>query len=288
MSALWIVGDVHGAHDKLRALLMQAGLTDRNGYWTGGDAHLVFLGDYFDRGPDGIGVVRLIQKLEEEAPRSGGQVSALIGNHEVMFLAASRFRRVDPTDRLGFYGYWAGNGGRSSDMQRLEGADITWLSQRPALMRVGHWLLTHADSLFYLHLGRSMADINARVRELLTSTDAGDWGSFANTFVDRLNFAGADGEQAALKMLRALGGECIVHGHTPIQLLVAENEQGIDAEPVAPIRYAAGRCLAVDSGMAYFGDAGFITRLGESEVEQVATLPAGLFATPEPVGLERD
>lgn len=277
MSALWVVGDVHGAYDKLSALLIQAGLSDRNGHWIGGDAHLVFLGDYLDRGPDGIGVIRLVQTLEKEAPQSGGQVTALLGNHEVMFLAAVRFHRIDPTDRLGFYEYWAGNGGQLSDIQRLEGSDITWLSARPALARVGDWLMVHADSLFYLYMGQTAEGVNARFRQLLSSTEPGDWGAFANAFVDRLNFAGRQGAVQAKKILRQLGGERLVHGHSPVHLLLAENEQGLDEPTTQPIAYADGLCLDVDSGMAYFPDAGFIARLGEHSVEEVVGLPSGIF-----------
>lgn len=280
MSALWVVGDVHGAFDKLRALLILAGLTDRNGNWTGQDAHLVFLGDYLDRGPDGIGVIRLIQQLEEQAAQAGGQVTALIGNHEVMFLAAQRFRMLDPTDRLGFYEYWAGNGGQSEDMQRLQPADIRWLSERPALALIEDWLMVHADSLFYTQLGATLGEVNAEVRELLRSTEANEWGGFANAFVDRLNYAEENGAVLAQRMLSRYGGKRLVHGHSPVHLLRGENRQNIQGEVTAPIEYAGGLCVDVDSGMAYFPEAGFITRLHGLEVSEVVSLPEWLFARP--------
>ncbi|MFD1730957.1 metallophosphoesterase [Deinococcus malanensis] len=102
MSELWVVGDVHGAYDKLRYMLRAAGLIDAEGSWTGRDAHLVFLGDYLDRGPDGAGVVHLVRALEAQAPQDGGRVTALLGNHEVMFLAAMRFRAQDPVTAWAF------------------------------------------------------------------------------------------------------------------------------------------------------------------------------------------
>lgn len=280
MRPLWVVGDVHGAHDKLRTLLIVAGLTDRYGQWTGGDAHLVFLGDYLDRGPDGIGVIRLVQQLQLMAAQAGGEVSALLGNHEVMLLAAVRFQENDPRDQLGFYEYWAGNGGQATDLERLEASDLAWLAERPATLRVGDWLLLHADSLFYLQLGRTLGEINARARALLNSSDPGEWGAFANAFVDRLNYAGAAGEAQARLLLSTVGGERIVHGHTPVHLLLAENGQDLRATAAAPVVYAGGLCLDVDSGMAYFSDAGFIARLGSDGVEEVAALPEGLFGRP--------
>ena len=36
--------------------------------WSGEDARLWILGDFFDRGPDGIGVLRFVRQLIEQAP----------------------------------------------------------------------------------------------------------------------------------------------------------------------------------------------------------------------------
>ena len=113
---LWVVGDVHGALGKLKMLLLRAGLADFDGSWRGGQAHLVLLGDYLDRGEDGAGVLRLVRTLQRQAALVGGRVDALLGNHEVMFLAALSFRHRDPRDELGFYEYWHSNGGQPRDM----------------------------------------------------------------------------------------------------------------------------------------------------------------------------
>lgn len=284
---LWVVGDVHGAHDKLRALLIRAGLTDRGGNWTGGRAHLVFLGDYLDRGPDGIGVVRLVQQLERQARGRGGQVTALLGNHEVMFLAAALFQEQDQQQRLGFLSYWLSNGGQTWDLDRLTPEDLSWLQNRPLLSRAGNWLLAHADSLFYLGLGTSLEDVNQRGAELLRNREPGYWGAFANAFVDRLNFVREDGAAQVSKMLRLYGGQRLVHGHTPTYLLLHETTQPLPDDPTRPITYANHLCVAVDSGMAYFPDAGFIVRLGypelgEEQILDTVALPPGLFGAVQP------
>jgi calcineurin-like phosphoesterase family protein len=78
------VGDVHGAYDRFVEILQTAGLLDGRLRWSGGTAHLVQVGDVVDRGPDSLKTFDLLQKLEEEAPRAGGAVHALLGNHEVM------------------------------------------------------------------------------------------------------------------------------------------------------------------------------------------------------------
>lgn len=82
--ALYAVGDIHGDYPKLTQILTSAGLIDKNGKWTGGDATLVQTGDFLDRGPDIIPVMDLLMNLQREAPKSGGNVIVLLGNHEMM------------------------------------------------------------------------------------------------------------------------------------------------------------------------------------------------------------
>jgi len=76
------VGDVHGAYENLVAVLRSAGLIDDKLRWIGGKTHLVQLGDVVDRGARSRDCLELLMRLEEEARRAGGQVYALIGNHE--------------------------------------------------------------------------------------------------------------------------------------------------------------------------------------------------------------
>ena len=80
------IGDVHGAFDTFVAILREAHLIGGNRRWSGGRAVLVQTGDVLDRGPDSKRVLDLLRNLEIEAARDGGQVHALVGNHEVMRL----------------------------------------------------------------------------------------------------------------------------------------------------------------------------------------------------------
>lgn len=80
------VSDIHGAYDAVVTTFQKAGIIDNNLAWVGGDTHLVITGDLLDRGPGSRKVMDLIIRLEREAPRSGGQVHQLLGNHEVMNL----------------------------------------------------------------------------------------------------------------------------------------------------------------------------------------------------------
>lgn len=81
-----VVPDVHGAYDELVRVLRAASVVDESLAWTGGDAHLVSLGDLLDRGAESRKVMDLLMRLQEEAPAAGGWVHVVLGNHEHMNL----------------------------------------------------------------------------------------------------------------------------------------------------------------------------------------------------------
>jgi hypothetical protein len=78
------VADIHGAYAEFTALLQRAGLTGATNEWTGGAAILVQTGDVVDRGARVRDCLDLVMALQRQAPRTGGQVITLIGNHEFM------------------------------------------------------------------------------------------------------------------------------------------------------------------------------------------------------------
>ena len=82
----FVLSDPHGRLDCFISLLQGNNIIDDNYNWTFGNNHLVIIGDVFDRGKDVLSIFWLIYKLEDEARRSGGRVSLLLGNHEAMIL----------------------------------------------------------------------------------------------------------------------------------------------------------------------------------------------------------
>ncbi|MDB5432115.1 MAG: hypothetical protein JWP35_3231 [Caulobacter sp.] len=78
------VGDLHGDYAAWRDIARAAGVIDDKGHWTGGKAVLVQTGDVVDRGPDSLKIVLDLMRLQKEAPKAGGRVIALVGNHEAM------------------------------------------------------------------------------------------------------------------------------------------------------------------------------------------------------------
>ena len=100
---IYAVGDVHGHLDRLRRVHdgIRADLRDR----PCGDAMVVHVGDFIDRGPDSAGVVA---HLLAGPPAPGVPVVNLMGNHEALMLAALREASPSAVDD------WLSNGGVDS------------------------------------------------------------------------------------------------------------------------------------------------------------------------------
>ena len=95
------VGDLHGDYQAWLQIARAAGLIDAQGHWTGGKTTLVQLGDVTDRGPDSLKIVRNLQQLQAEAPRAGGKVVVVLGNHEAMNLLGD-YRYTTPAEFAAF------------------------------------------------------------------------------------------------------------------------------------------------------------------------------------------
>lgn len=265
---LYIVGDIHGHFDKLVNLLRRTSLIDAEHAWCGETATLWFLGDFFDRGPDGIACIDLVMRLQGEAKEAGGTVGALLGNHEPLLLAAQRFSKhaVEQVSTL-FVMNWIHNGGVLADIEQLTPAHVAWLSELPAMTHVGNRLLVHADSWIYSEYGDSVDEVNRNIASVLQGNEPGAWDRLLHQFTRRFAFAEkmprrfADaipmrdqpGATRAQAFLDKFGGEQLVHGHTPIHYITRQPCAQIDE----PLVYAGGLCVNVDGGI-YLGGAGFV------------------------------
>ena len=80
------VGDLHGDYKAWQDIAHGAGLIDAKGHWAALNTILVQMGDITDREPDSLKIIRSLQQLQREAPRKGGKVYVILGNHEAMNL----------------------------------------------------------------------------------------------------------------------------------------------------------------------------------------------------------
>ncbi|MEM8896890.1 MAG: metallophosphoesterase family protein [Bacteroidota bacterium] len=73
-----IISDIHGCKRSFKALIQKVSLSKED--------QLFLLGDYINKGPDSLGVIKLILSLQEK----GYQVFPLRGNHEENLLMANQ------------------------------------------------------------------------------------------------------------------------------------------------------------------------------------------------------
>ena len=204
------VGDLHGDYEVWTAIARDAGLIDAKGHWAGGATILVQTGDITDRGPDSLKIIRQLQVLQKEAPRAGGQVIVLVGNHEAMNVTGD-LRYVDPGEFAAFRdahsealreAVWDANGKlfianykrkypamtdreirtdwlKATPLGMLEhqrawapdGALGRWTASLPALVKLGGSLFVHGGiSAAYTAMGGT-DEINRRVRAAVAAGD---------------------------------------------------------------------------------------------------------------------
>jgi len=254
---IYIIGDVHGQLKKLVRLLRDAQLIDAEHSWKGGTATLWFMGDFVDRGPDGIDVLNLVMRLQAEAAAAGGTVSSLLGNHEMLLLAAYHFGRRSTGLGSNFLSRWKQNGGNSKDIASLTQHHLDWMAHLPAMALVDDYLFMHADAPFYIKCGRTVDEVNAAFNKLLTRSDALAWEEMLEEFARRGAFMYMTiGEEFAHRFLNTFGGQQLVHGHTPISSVLRCPPGKVNS----PWVYAGGQCVNVDGGMC-LGGSGFVYQL---------------------------
>ncbi|MFJ8131252.1 metallophosphoesterase [Streptomyces hydrogenans] len=258
---LFVVGDVHGYLDELVAALRAQGLVDENGGWAAGNARLWFLGDFTDRGPDGIGVIDLVMRLSAEAAAAGGYCKALMGNHELLLIGAKRFGDTPVNSGAGtatFQAAWLLNGGQKHDMDRLQDVHLQWMSRLDAVVSEDDHLLLHSDTTAYLEYGETIEDVNETVHEIIRRNDADEVWDLFRKFTKRFAFRDEGGPQAVQELLGTYGGSRIVHGHSPIPYLLGQvgTEDGEEESRPAvegPHVYADGLAIAMDGGVTMAG-----------------------------------
>lgn len=205
------VGDLHGDFVAWRQIASAAGLMDAKGAWTGGHTIFVQLGDVPDRGPDTLKIIADLRRLQKQAPRAGGQVVTLIGNHEAMNMTGD-LRYVTPGEFQAFADsgserlrelFYKSNRESIEETYRARGnpnmsplevrntwmaatplgkiehqiawdpkGDIgAWVANNPALVLIGDTIFVHGG-LSTAYAKKSIAEINKNVRAALLERDS--------------------------------------------------------------------------------------------------------------------
>jgi len=246
------IGDLHGDLAVTRAVLRLAHAIDEKDRWVGGKLVVVQTGDELDRGDDDRAVIELFDRLADSAHSAGGEVRAMIGNHEVMNVSGD-FRYVTPASFAAF---------SDVDPKRVPGAVLAQfpveargrlaaffpggpfaarLSRRNAIAVVGDTLFVHGGvSLDHVRYG--IGRFNREVARWMNGEGAApvlasepDGPLWTRRYSD--DKAGIDCEGLGAT-LAALGIRRMVVGHTP-------HEGGITSA-------CDDRVWRIDTGLSHF------------------------------------
>jgi serine/threonine protein phosphatase 1 len=194
---LFVIGDIHGLSIALTVALDEARafLCDHE------DGKVIFLGDLIDRGPNSVGVLRLVAKFRNDFP---GRVELLAGNHETMMLGSLYLR--DHSEASSIRYVWSRVGGE-------------WGSHLPSLkkflQKIGLGLRTwrkfyRSGNVLCVHAGiephSSANGLDQFLSQTLLYLPGTRGSSFPHWAWIRDNF---------LQCEQPLPGGFVVHGHTP-------------------------------------------------------------------------
>jgi serine/threonine protein phosphatase 1 len=240
-TTLLAVGDVHGCSAHLVAMLTLLGSVIAQACEQGRRCELVMIGDYIDRGPDSLGVLKRLGGLEETL---GIPVHLLQGNHDQFLI---EFLHVMPQPDV--LDSWCANGGHTTlaecgvEPHEIQSTDPAEISAR-VRARLGPRLIELLRGLAPYWLSGGYLFVHGGVdpaRPLEThSVDDLVW--------LREPFLSGEGWQHPF---------AVVHGHTPFGPEVFPHRIGIDSgcfgTGVLTAVELAGDCLRFH-GVATIGD----------------------------------
>jgi Calcineurin-like phosphoesterase len=143
---LHLIGDVQGCAPALQRLLAEIGFSPSRD-------RLVMLGDLVNRGPDSLGVLKLLASFE-------GAATCLLGNHDLHLLAVAHgVRKLHKGDTF-------------SDVLNAPEREawVQWVRQQPLAHVEGGWLCVHAGLVPQWTTEQTLA-LAAEVQTLLRGPD---------------------------------------------------------------------------------------------------------------------
>ncbi len=229
-----VISDVHGMYTPLFSLLRAGGVIDYAGNWAAGRTLLIIIGDSIDKGDNSVDTLDLWMQLSAQAPRYGGRVIHLLGNHEAEFLAdpknseiAKDFRKELKARNIKLKEYTSPGHTRAD-----------FLLAMPAAVKVGKWLFCHSGlmpDMTWAEFARNAAD----------SLQTGDYSAPILSGDDSILaakgwWAAPAGRQALEERLSTAGMYGVVFGHQP---------KALDVEGASAVT-ADRRIVKIDNGMS--------------------------------------
>ncbi len=228
-----VVGDIHGHYDVMVEVLRdEARMIAPDLTWIAGTETVCFIGDYVNRGPDGIKVIDFLISLQLQAEMAGGRVIALLGNHEPFFLAAHLLGDQRSGGSGGtFLADWR-NLGTEHDLQLLTPEHVAWMIHLPAMVRIGKYLILHGDASLYLGYGKTIREVNQRLESILCGFDPEAWDKLLYEFSAHREFW--NNPALAHTLLETYGGETIIHGHSTIGTILDKPHKNAAGDTIEP------------------------------------------------------
>lgn len=293
------IGDIHGDYDAYENLMLESGLMDADGNWSGESTIFVQTGDIPDRGPDTRKIIESLMRLEQQAPDSGGKVIPLVGNHEAMNMIGD-LRYVHPGEYAAFINedsealrnaYYAT---RQSDIEaafRKEAPDLSseviramWDNQTPlgklehrAAWRpegyIGKWvagnqLVAKVQGYLFVHGGLSqefteftLDELNAAGRQALLTKDTSREGILRHRLGPVWYRGNVRGRENARGYSQRQEIEKVLDTYDATHIIVGHtrNEKGIRVS-------LNGRLLQIDTGAsAHYGGVPSFLRIENGE-----------------------
>lgn len=293
------IGDIHGDYNAYEGLMLQAGLMDADGNWSGGDTIFVQTGDIPDRGPDTRKIIESLMRLEKQAPNAGGKVIPMVGNHEAMNMIGN-LRYVHPGEYAAFAdenseavrdAYYAQHQSDIEAVFREDASDIpsdvirsSWNTRTPLGKiehriawgpegYIGEWiagnqLVAKVQGYLFAHGGFSkefteftLSDMNAAGRQALLAQDTSRQGILRHSLGPLWYRGNVRGRKNVRGFSKRKELEQVLETYDATHVIVGHtrNEEGIRVS-------LDGRLFQIDTGAsAYYGGVPSFLRIEDGE-----------------------
>ncbi len=162
------IGDIHGDAPAMIKILRELQLINSTNQWSGGDCHLVMMGDLLAGDPQSDIVLDLLMQLTLQAEAAGGRVHSLLGNHDLR-VASGLFDKMSKAERLAFVPPEMVGQVKVKKYLREQflgdGKYAAWMASRPLAIKLNNDRLFVHAGFDKLALSYTLDELNALARQ---------------------------------------------------------------------------------------------------------------------------